>query len=60
VEAWALKQKVEVPKDMLQTAEKFGLRTSALTAFAKLQVRALAACPAGWLSAGSAADGELK
>jgi hypothetical protein len=29
---------VDLPKDMLQTAQKFGLRTSALTAFAKLQV----------------------
>jgi hypothetical protein len=41
VEAWALKQKVDLPADMLQTAQKFGLRASALTAYVKLQVRAL-------------------
>lgn len=44
VEAWALKQKVDLPADMLQTAKQFGLRASALTAYAKLQVCALAGC----------------
>lgn len=41
VEAWALKQNVDLPADMLQTAQKFGLRTSALTAYVKLQVCSL-------------------
>lgn len=42
VTAWAAKNKVELPADMVQTAKAMGLRLSALNAFAALRGGAIA------------------